>query len=117
MRLRLFIAAFVALSCVVMPASALAQSLSDDVYSSQGGQVLGTSDSGETETAPVATESAPASSTIPVSETSTAPVSESSSGTLPFTGFQAGLLMLVAIGLFGAGALLRRLNGSTGKSL
>ncbi len=37
--------------------------------------------------------------------------SECSAGTLPFTGFQLGLIALVALGLLGLGLALRRFSG------
>lgn len=105
MRLRLFIATLTAVVCLAVPASSFAQSLSNDVYSSQAGQVLATA--GSDETTPPAGESAPAAGTV-------VPVSESSSGTLPFTGFQAGIVALVGTAMLGAGLLLWRVNRRPG---
>ena len=101
MRLRLFIATLTAVACLAVPASSFAQSLSNDVYSSQAGQVLATAGSGES--------GPPAGAVVPVSESSS-----STSGTLPFTGFQAGIVALIGTAMLGAGVLLWRVNRRPG---
>jgi hypothetical protein len=119
-RLRLFIAGVAAMACLVVPASALAQSLSNDVYSSQGGQVLGAATSGgnnNDQGGPPSSSAAPAAvetTTVePAPEVAGAEVqSASSASTLPFTGFQAGIVAAVGIVLLGGGALLWRHNRS-----
>ena len=60
-------------------------------------------------------KSAPVSNSAPVSTAaapSTAVAETSSSGSLPFTGFDVGILLLVAVVLTGTGLALRRLTAS-----
>ncbi len=104
MKLRLFIAGIAAMACLVVPASAFAQSLSNDVYSSQGAQVLGAATSGGEPPAPTVA-AVETEAVEPVAEAETA-----SSSTLPFTGFQAGLVAVIGVFLVGGGLLLRRFS-------
>ncbi len=98
------------LAFVAGPAQA-ADTPTSDAYSGVAGQVGSGGDSPEqSETAAAEDEGAAApietSETEPVADTSEVETSES--GTLPFTGFQAGFLALVAVALLGFGVVLRR---------
>jgi hypothetical protein len=110
-RLRIFIAGIAAMTCLVVPASAFATSLSNDVYSSQGAHVLGAAAAGDD-------SGTPPSPTVAAVETTEAPevvaVEAQSAGasTLPFTGFQAGIVALIGVGLLGGGLMLWRFNRS-----
>jgi len=97
-RLRLIFATLGALVCLALvPAASLGQSLSDDAYTNQGGQVLSTVAGGNG-------GGGDSSGTAPVATTS----SSTSSGVLPFTGLQLAIIGFAGIALLGSGVALRR---------
>ena len=97
---------------LVMTGTAVAQSPADTVYNNGNGQVLnvvaggGPSGNGPSGVAPASTGSAPRESGA---GTPAAPVASVNTGnSLPFTGFQAGLVALAGAALLGTGFAMRR---------
>lgn len=114
MKLKRFVITIASLCFVLAFAAGSAQAAdtpTSDAYSGIAGQVGSGGNSPEqSETAGAEEEGATApsetSETAPVADTSEVETSES--GTLPFTGFQAGFLALIALVLVGFGVALRR---------
>ncbi len=78
---------------------AVAQSLTDDVYSNEAGQVVGDVHSGNDDNP---------SGTAPTAVAQVVPTTTDSGGeALPFTGFEAGIAAMLGLGLLGAGLLVR----------
>jgi hypothetical protein len=103
MRGRVFIklSLLAVVAMLVMATSAMAQSPADSVYHPKGevlSVVQGGGDSGPSGTAGAGT----APTTV---ESGAAPAA---SGSLPFTGFQAGLVALAGLALVGTGFAMRR---------
>ncbi len=95
MRIRTAIAIAVASLALAVPSVALATSPTQDAYSGIAGQQQGGNET-------------PSSGTQAVSQSSGDGATTESSGTLPFTGFEVGLIALVGAGLLGSGILLYR---------
>jgi hypothetical protein len=107
MKLRTAVAAAVACIALAVPSSALAISPTQDAYGGIAGQQQGggggsptSSDSGTT--APVAQDSAPVATQ--------SDSSGSSGGSLPFTGFELGVVALVGFAMLGGGVVLYRVS-------
>lgn len=108
--MRTTLSALVAL--LVMTGTAVAQSPADTVYNNSNGQVLnvvsggGPDDSAPSGVAPATTGGTPRESGA---GTPAAPVASVNTGdSLPFTGFQAGLVALAGAALLGTGFAMRR---------
>ena len=106
MKLRTAVAAAVACIALAVPSSALAISPTQDAYGGIAGQQQGggggspiSSDSGTA--TPVAQDSAPATQSDS---------SGSSGGSLPFTGFELGVVALVGFAMLGGGVVLYRVS-------
>lgn len=94
-------AACIAMVCLAMTAGpALAQSLTDDVYSNEAGQVVGDVQSG-------GGNGGDSGGTAPAAVVSETVATDTGGETLPFTGFEAGIAALLGVGLLGAGLLVR----------
>lgn len=103
MRLKTAVTALVACLALAVPSAALAASPTQDAYGGTAGQQEG---GGNTP-----------SSTSPGSETAgTSPeavavaATTESSGTLPFTGLEVGLIALAGVALLGGGVVLYRVS-------
>jgi hypothetical protein len=79
---------------LALASPALAQSPTQDAYGGTLGEQVGGGGNG-----------APAPQQAPAE---TAPAAEQAAGTLPFTGFELGIIVLAGIALAGAGYTLRR---------
>jgi LPXTG-motif cell wall-anchored protein len=105
MKLKTTIAAAVACLVLAIPSAALAVSPTQDAYGGIAGQQQGgggpapSSDSGQT---------APVSEVSQVPSGNVATSSSDTSGTLPFTGFEVGMIAVVGLALLGGGVLLFR---------
>jgi len=113
--LRTLLATAVLVAAFAIPAqAALAQSNCSNgdptasQYCSVNGVNTGSNSNGPT-TAAAETEGTTPAAVTPVAANA---VDTSGSGTLPFTGFDVGILVLVAAGLGAAGLVLRRLTSS-----
>jgi hypothetical protein len=98
---KLSLSAVVAL--LVMTSSAFAQSPADTVYNPKG-EVLNVVQGGGSDQGPSGT--AGSGSTTPAAQVEAGATSPS--GSLPFTGFQAGLVALAGLALVGTGVAMRR---------
>ena len=101
---RLALLAVVALVLVVA-VPAYGQSAVSDTYAGKGGGIVGTVEGGNGPSAS-APASAPASAVAPQQVSVASP--DTSSGSLPFTGLDIGLLALGGVALVGVGVGLRR---------
>lgn len=107
MRLKTAVAAFIACFVLAMPSLALgAMSPTEDAYSGLAGQQQGGGNTNSPAPEPVS-EAVSSGGETPAATESEA---TSSSGTLPFTGFEVGVIALVGIALVGGGFLLFRLS-------
>lgn len=112
---RAFIAALCALGLLVPAPGALAQSSEDtsgaDQYTEPGIPGADPAPAPEPEPAPTpAPAPAPApSAPATVSHTGETVTETAPADTLPYTGLETGLIALIALGLLGAGVLVRRL--------
>ncbi len=103
-------------AALVVPAQASAQSCANaggDPTAAMYCNVSGVTDHGNGNHGVKGTNAGDEGSTAPVADISPAgetAVESSSSGSLPFTGLDVGILALVAVALTGAGLLLRRLT-------
>jgi hypothetical protein len=106
MKLRMVIAAAVACCALAVPSLAVAEvSPTQDAYSGVAGEQQSSSGGGPTSGAgqvQVVDAAVPAAGE--------ASVEASSGGTLPFTGLELGVIVLVAAGLIGGGAVLYRVS-------
>ena len=115
-------ALLLALLLVAAPASAQTSPLVD-AYGGPGGQVLtdtNTDDVIPPPTAPTDGEGGTEPNTrsggnddVPVETGATTPPAPSSEGDLPFTGFEAGIVLLAGLALLGAGLAARRAGRQT----
>lgn len=120
--LRVVFAIAVLAAALVLPAQALAKDCAnvgsdptEAQYCSVSGANTGGGEGPETavEDSPETVEALPAAASTPNSGTPSGTVAvESSSGSLPFTGLDVGILLLVAAVLTGTGLALRRLSAS-----
>jgi hypothetical protein len=112
--LRAVIAMAVLAAAFVLPAQALAQTncanAGSDPTAAQYCSISGVQTGGDGNTPKVKDVSNV--STSSVTPSGTAAVETSSSGSLPFTGLDVGILLLVAVVLTGTGLALRRLTAS-----
>jgi hypothetical protein len=125
-RLRLAFALTAAVAAFALPGQAMAKedcsNAGNDPTAAQYCSVAGVQGNGSEANngGPSGGESKPAAAEEPVvaaqSESTASPVESSAapaeSGTLPFTGFDLGILAVVAAALVGTGLLLRRLTAS-----
>lgn len=91
-------------------ATAFAQSPADTVYNTNGGVLNVVSGGGKTppgSDTPSGTAGGTATTTV-TRETGASTPAATSTGSLPFTGFQAGLVAAAGIALLGAGVAMRR---------
>jgi cobalamin biosynthesis Mg chelatase CobN len=115
MKLRTGIVAAVACLMLILPGTALAQSPTADAYSGLAGQQQ-QGGGGSPTTTPTTTTTGTAEAVssdvaaVPVAETTTSP---SSSGSLPFTGFEVGVIALIGMALLGGGVVLYRMSRRT----
>jgi hypothetical protein len=112
--LRVVIAMAVLAAAFVIPAQALAQTncanAGSDPTAAQYCSISGVQTGGDGNTPKVKDVSNVSNSSVTPS--GTAAVETSSSGSLPFTGLDVGILLLVAVVLTGTGLALRRLTAS-----
>lgn len=101
MKIRTTIAALVACLALAVPGTAFAGSPTEDAYNGVSPQ----QESGGSGTEGTSTEG---TSTSP--EPASVEVQQSSSGSLPFTGFEAGIAALIGLGLLAGGVALYRVS-------
>lgn len=106
MRLKTVIAALVACIALGLPSTALATSPTQDAYGGIAGQQEGGGNS-PSQAVVNATETSSAVPAVAVAETPA-----SSSGTLPFTGLEVGVIAVVGLCLIGGGVALYRTSRS-----
>jgi hypothetical protein len=117
------ISALVAILVLVFAVPAIAQtSPTKDAYGGQQGEVLGNFNGGgqddvvppPAEAAPNDRGSAPTTPSVPRVENGVdTPTPSVTSGSLPFTGFEAGLVALAGLALVGTGFAMRRASRAT----
>lgn len=114
MKLKVALGAVIACLALVLPGAAMAEvSPTQDAYSGVAGQQENGGNNGgpsgesgtEANTTSPTVEAVATESPAPVVQSET---TETSSGSLPFTGLEVGIMALVALGLIAGGALLFR---------